>query len=306
MQHRPAQPPPAEEVVKMSTKSLVWSLITALVLFIASNALYVIKETEKGVLLKFGQVVNPDIKPGLHIKVPFVNNVRKFDGRVLTVDAQAERFLTLEKKALIVDSFAKFKVVDTARFYTATNGEIQRAMGLLAQRINDGLRNQVGIRTIQEVVSGERDELMRNITLELNKLANEELGVVVLDVRVKKIDLPPDVSDSVYRRMNAEREKEAREHRAQGQELAEGIRAAADREATVILSEAYRDAETIRGEGDAEATRIYASAFGNDPEFYSFTRSLRAYQDSFQGAGDILLLKPDSDFFKYLKSPDGD
>ena len=290
----------------MSTKSLVWSLITALVLFIASNALYVIKETEKGVLLKFGQVVNPDIKPGLHIKMPFVNNVRKFDGRVLTVDAQAERFLTLEKKALIVDSFAKFKVVDTARFYTATNGEIQRAVGLLAQRINDGLRNQVGIRTIQEVVSGERDELMRNITLELNKLANEELGVVVLDVRVKKIDLPPDVSDSVYRRMNAEREKEAREHRAQGQELAEGIRAAADREATVILSEAYRDAETIRGEGDAEATRIYASAFGNDPEFYSFTRSLRAYQDSFQGAGDILLVKPDSDFFKYLKSPDGD
>jgi modulator of FtsH protease HflC len=290
----------------MSTKSLVWSLITALVLFIASNALYVIKETEKGVLLKFGQVVNPDIKPGLHVKMPFVNNVRKFDGRVLTVDAQAERFLTLEKKALIVDSFAKFKVVDTARFYTATNGEIQRAVGLLAQRINDGLRNQVGIRTIQEVVSGERDELMRNITIELNKLANEELGVVVLDVRVKKIDLPPDVSDSVYRRMNAEREKEAREHRAQGQELAEGIRAAADREATVILSEAYRDAETIRGEGDAEATRIYASAFGNDPEFYSFTRSLRAYQDSFQGAGDILLLKPDSDFFKYLKSPDGD
>ncbi len=290
----------------MSTKSLVWSLITAFVLFIASNALYVIKETEKGVLLRFGEVVNPDIEPGLHIKVPFVNNVRKFDGRVLTVDAQAERFLTLEKKALIVDSFAKFKVVDTARFYTATNGEIQRATGLLSQRINDGLRNQVGIRTIQEVVSGERDQLMRNITLELNKLANEELGVVVLDVRVKKIDLPPDVSESVYQRMNAEREKEAREHRAQGQELAEGIRAAADREATVILSEAYRDAETIRGEGDAEATRIYASAFGNDPEFYSFTRSLRAYQDSFQGAGDILLLKPDSDFFKYLKSPDGE
>ncbi|MDA0953666.1 MAG: protease modulator HflC, partial [Proteobacteria bacterium] len=265
----------------MSTKSLVWGLITAFVLFIASNALYVIKETEKGVLLRFGEVVNPDIEPGLHIKVPFVNNVRKFDGRVLTVDAQAERFLTLEKKALIVDSFAKFKVVDTARFYTATNGEIQRATGLLSQRINDGLRNQVGIRTIQEVVSGERDQLMRNITLELNKLANEELGVVVLDVRVKKIDLPPDVSESVYQRMNAEREKEAREHRAQGQELAEGIRAAADREATVILSEAYRDAETIRGEGDAEATRIYASAFGNDPEFYSFTRSLRAYQDSF-------------------------
>lgn len=289
----------------MSTKSLVWSVITALVLMILNNTLYVIKETEKGVLLRFGEVVNPDIQPGLHVKFPFVNNVRKFDGRVLTVDAQAERFLTQEKKALVVDSFAKFRVIDTARFYTATNGEVQRAMGLLAQRINDGLRNEVGIRTIQEVVSGERDQLMRNITLDLNKVAAAELGVEVVDVRVKKIDLPPDVSDSVYRRMNAEREKEAREHRSQGQELAEGIRAAADREVTVILSEAYRDAETIRGTGDAEATRIYAEAFGSDQEFYSFTRSLRAYQDSFQGSGDILLLKPDSDFFKYLKNPEG-
>ncbi len=289
----------------MSTKSLVWSVLTALVLMILNNTLYVIKETEKGVLLRFGEVVNPDIQPGLHVKFPFVNNVRKFDGRVLTVDAQAERFLTQEKKALVVDSFAKFRVIDTARFYTATNGEVQRAMGLLAQRINDGLRNEVGIRTIQEVVSGERDQLMRNITLDLNKVAAAELGVEVVDVRVKKIDLPPDVSDSVYRRMNAEREKEAREHRSQGQELAEGIRAAADREVTVILSEAYRDAETIRGTGDAEATRIYAEAFGSDQEFYSFTRSLRAYQDSFQGSGDILLLKPDSDFFKYLKNPEG-
>ncbi len=289
----------------MSTKSLVYSLLTAFVLFIANNALYVIKETEKGVLLRFGEVVNPDIKPGLHVKVPFVNNVRKFDGRVLTVDAQAERFLTQEKKALVVDSYAKFRVIDTARFYTATNGEVQRAMGLLAQRINDGLRNQVGIRTIQEVVSGERDELMRNITVDLNKVAAAELGVEVVDVRVKKIDLPPDVSESVYRRMNAEREKEAREHRSQGQELAEGIRAAADREVTVLLSGAYRDAEIIRGEGDAEATSIYAEAFGADPEFYSFTRSLRAYQDSFQGSGDILLLKPDSDFFRYLKNPQG-
>jgi len=289
----------------MTTKSLVWSVLTALVLMILNNTLYVIKETEKGVLLRFGEVVNPDIQPGLHAKFPFVNNVRKFDGRVLTVDAQAERFLTQEKKALVVDSFAKFRVIDTARFYTATNGEVQRAMGLLAQRINDGLRNEVGIRTIQEVVSGERDQLMRNITLDLNKVAAAELGVEVVDVRVKKIDLPPDVSDSVYRRMNAEREKEAREHRSQGQELAEGIRAAADREVTVILSEAYRDAETIRGTGDAEATRIYAEAFGGDKEFYSFTRSLRAYQDSFQGSGDILLLKPDSDFFKYLKNPEG-
>ncbi len=178
-------------------------------------------------------------------------------------------------------------------------------MGLLSQRINDGLRNQVAARTIQEVVSGERDQLMEAITKELDVVAREELGVEIVDVRVKQIDLPPDVSESVYRRMNAEREKEAREHRAQGQELAEGIRAAADREVTVISANAYREAEQIRGDGDAEATRVYAESFNQDPEFYAFTRSLRAYQDAFQGAGDVLLIQPDSEFFRYLKDPKG-
>ena len=205
----------------------------------------------------------------------------------------------------IVDSYAKFRVSDTTKFYTATNGEETRAMGLLAQRINNGLRNQMGVRTIQEVVSGERDQLMLDLTKELNLRALEELGVVVVDVRVKKIDLPPDVSESVYRRMNAEREKEAREHRSQGQELAEGIRAAADREVTVIKANAYRDAEQVRGDGDAEATRIYADSFNQDKEFYAFTRSLRAYQESFQNSGDIMLIQPDSDFFKYLKDSSG-
>ncbi len=289
----------------MSGRNVTIILIAVLVLFIASNSLYVIKQTERAVLLQFGEVVNPDIKPGLHVKIPFVNNVRKFDGRVLTVDSQPERFFTQEQKALIVDSYAKFRVSDTSKFYTATNGEIDRAMALLAQRINDGLRNQVAIRTIQEVVSGERDELMADLTAAMTVVAQEELGVEVVDVRVKKIDLPPDVSESVYRRMNAEREKEAREHRSQGQELAEGIRAAADREVTVIKANAYRDAELIRGEGDAQATRVYADAFNQDPEFYSFTRSLRAYQDSFQGSGDMLLLQPDSEFFRYLKDPKG-
>ena len=212
-------------------------------------------DTERGVLLQFGEVVNPSIAPGLHWKIPFVNNVRKFDGRVLTVDSQPERFFTQEKKALIVDSYAKFRVKDTAKFYTATNGEESRAMGLLAQRINDGLRNEVAVRTIQEVVSGERDQLMAALMVNLDQLAQDELGVELVDVRVKKIDLPPDVSESVYRRMNAEREKEAREHRSQGQELAEGIRAAADREVTVLRANAYRESEEIRGEGDAEATR---------------------------------------------------
>ncbi|GHD38829.1 protease modulator HflC [Parahalioglobus pacificus] len=289
----------------MSGRNVTIILVAVLGLFVLSNSLYVIKETERGVLLRFGEVVDPDITPGLHFKVPFVNNVRKFDGRVLTVDSQPERFFTQEKKALIVDSYAKFRVADTAKFYTATNGEESRAMGLLSQRINDGLRNQVAVRTIQEVVSGERDQLMEAITAQLDVVARDELGVEVVDVRVKQIDLPPDVSESVYRRMNAEREKEAREHRAQGRELAEGIQAAADREVTVISANAYRDAEQIRGDGDAEATRIYADSFNQDPEFYSFTRSLRAYQDAFQGSGDVLLIQPDSEFFRYLKDPKG-
>lgn len=289
----------------MSSRNMTVLVVFALAIFIASNSLYVIKETERGVLLRFGEVVNPDIQPGLHWKIPFVNNVRKFEGRVLTVDSQPERFFTQEQKALIVDSYAKFQVSDTAKFYTATNGEEARAAGLLAQRINDGLRNQVAVRTVQEVVSGERDQLMEDITRELNAVALAELGVRVVDVRVKKIDLPPDVSESVYRRMNAEREKEARELRSQGQELAEGIRAAADREVTVITANAYKESEQIRGQGDALATSIYAEAFNQDPEFYSFTRSLKAYQESFQGQGDVLLLKPDSEFFRYLKDPSG-
>ncbi|MEE4203149.1 MAG: protease modulator HflC [Halieaceae bacterium] len=287
----------------MSGKQMWIGLLVALILIVASNSLYVISETERGVLLKFGQVVNPDLQPGLHVKVPFVNNVRKFDGRILTVDSSPERFFTQEKKALIVDSYAKFRVKDTSTYYTATNGEENRAAGLLAQRINDGLRNEVAGRTVQEVVSGERDELMEAITTELNSVALTELGVEVIDVRVKKIDLPPDVSESVYRRMNAEREKEARELRSQGEELAEGIRAAADREVTVIEANAYREAEVIRGEGDAEATRIYAEAFNRDPEFYAFVRSLRAYQDTFQGGNDILVVEPDSQFFQYMRDP---
>jgi membrane protease subunit HflC len=289
----------------MSGRNVTFILLAVLVLFLASNSLYVIKETERGVLLKFGEVINPDLKPGLHVKWPFVNSVRKFDGRILTVDSQPERFFTQEKKALIVDSYAKFKVANTAKFYTATNGEESRAMGLLAQRINNGLRNQVAVRTVQEVVSGEREQLMEALTAELTVVAQEELGVEVVDVRVKQIDLPPDVSESVYQRMNAEREKEAREHRSQGQELAEGIRAAADREVTVISANAYRDSELIRGEGDATATGVYADAFNQDPEFYSFTRSLRAYQDSFQGGSDIMLIQPDSEFFRYLKDSSG-
>ncbi len=289
----------------MGGRNMVVLVAVALALLLANSSLYVIKQTERGVLLRFGEVVKPDLQPGLHVKIPFVNTVRKFDGRLITVDSTPERFFTQEQKALIVDSYAKFRIKDTERFYTATNGEMARAQVLLAQRINNGLRNQVASRTIQEVVSGERDQLMQALTAELTAVAQEVLGVEVVDVRVKKFDLPPDVSESVYRRMNAEREKEARERRSQGQELAEGIRAAADREVTVIQANAFRDAELVRGEGDATATRIYAEAFDRDPEFYSFTRSMRAYQQSFDGNGDILLIQPDSEFFRYLNDPRG-
>jgi len=282
------------------------NLLGTLIFFgfiVLSNAVYVISETQRGVLLKFGEVVNSDLEPGLHWKVPFVDSVRKFDGRILTVDSTPERFFTQEQKQLIVDSYAKFRVVDTAKYYTATSGEEFRAAALLSQRINDDLRNQVAGRSVQEVVSGERDQLMEAVKARLNETVLTELGVEVIDVRVKKIDLPNEVSQSVYRRMNAEREKEARELRSEGKEIAEGMRAEADRKVTVIEAEAVRDAEIIRGDGDATATRIYADSFNRDPEFYAFTRSLNAYQQTFANGSDIMLLQPDSQFFQYLRDP---
>ena len=282
------------------------NLLGTLIFFgfiVLSNAVFVISETQRGVLLKFGEVVNSDLEPGLHFKIPFVDSVRKFDGRILTVDSTPERFFTQEQKQLIVDSYAKFRVVDTAKYFTATSGEEFRAAALLSQRINDDLRNQVAGRSVQEVVSGERDQLMEAVKSRLNETVLTELGVEVIDVRVKKIDLPNEVSQSVYRRMNAEREKEARELRSEGKEIAEGMRAEADRKVTVIEAEAVRDAEIIRGDGDATATRIYADSFNRDPEFYAFTRSLNAYQQTFANGSDIMLLQPDSQFFQYLRDP---
>lgn len=282
------------------------NLLGTLIFFgfiVLSNSVFVISETERGVLLKFGEVVDSDLEPGIDFKVPFVDSVRKFDGRILTVDSTPERFFTQEQKQLIVDSYAKFRVVDTAKYYTATSGEEFRAAALLSQRINDDLRNQVAGRSVQEVVSGERDQLMEAVKDRLNESVLTELGVEVIDVRVKKIDLPNEVSQSVYRRMNAEREKEARELRSEGKEIAEGMRAEADRKVTVIEAEAVRDAEIIRGDGDATATRIYADSFNRDPEFYAFTRSLNAYQQTFANGSDIMLLQPDSQFFQYLRDP---
>ena len=271
------------------------------VIFI-SQSIYVVTEIERAVKLRFGEIVQFDVEPGLHFKLPIINSIRYFDSRILTLDAQPQRYLTSEKKALMVDSFIKWRVKDVAKYFTTTGGDEERAKRLLSQRVDTGLRNEFGVRTVKEVVSGERDELMTSLATMLDKIAQQELGVEVVDLRVKKIDLPTEVSDSVYDRMRTERERLARELRAQGNEVAEKIRATADKDKTVILADAYREAEVIKGNGDAEATATYADAYTKDPEFYDFTRSLQAYQATFQSKGDILLIDPDSDFFKYLNN----
>jgi|TARA_B100002051_G_C16694103_1_gene617194 membrane protease subunit HflC len=286
----------------MNNRTLVLALIVLALTVLGMNSLFIVTEMQRAVLLEFGKVVQDDIKPGLHVKLPIINEVRKFDGRILTSDAPPERFLTLEKKAVIVDSFAKFKIDNVETYYTATSGDERRAEELLKERINTGLRNEISKRTLYEVVSGERDELMNVLTTNLNEVAQQQLGVSVVDVRVKRIDLPPEVSQSVYDRMNTERDIEAREHRAKGQELAVGIRADADKQQEVLIAEAYSSAEEIRGEGDAKAAAIYAGAFQKDKDFYEFYRSMSAYQRTFSNKGDVLLIQPDSEFFKYMNS----
>ena len=289
----------------MSNRSVGILIALGIVVMVLANTLYIVKETERAVMLEFGKLVKTDIKPGLHIKFPLINEVRKFDARILTVDARPEDFLNAEKKGMIVDSFVKWRIIDVGTYYTKTNGEEARAARLISQRANEGLRNQFGKRTLHEVVSGERDQLMHELVESLNSMTQSEMGVEIVDVRVKRIDLPDQVSDSVFDRMRAGREREAREHRSQGKEQAEIIRADADRKRTVIEAEAYREAEKLRGDGDASSAAIYASAYNKDPEFYSFVRSLAAYKSAFQSKGDVLLVDPKGDFFKYLKSSDG-
>jgi len=285
------------------SKSAIISLITLIVTFaVLVSCVYVVDEREIAIKLQFGEIVETDIKPGVHFKLPFFQNVRKFDARILTLDTRPERFLTVGKKFVIVDSFIKWRIVDVKAYYKATAGNRWQATTLLSNSTNKGLRDEFASRSLTEVVSGERDELMSIITATLNEQTQSEFGINVIDVRVKGIDLPEDLSKNVYRRMSTEREREARETRSQGKELAEGIKANADRQKTVLVAEAYREAEQTRGEGDAIAANTYASAFNKDPEFYSFTRSLKAYTETFSGKDDILLLKPDSDFFKYMKN----
>jgi len=279
--------------------------ILALIILLA-NSLYIVTDKQTAILLRFGEIIDPKIESGLHFKIPILNTVRKFDSRVLTLDAIPQPYFTEEKKRLIVDAFVKWRISDNEQFYiTSSGGQLSALRTLLTQRVDEGLRNQFGKRTVQDVISGERDQLMKALTADLNKVANAELGVEVIDVRVKKIELPSEVNDSVYNRMRTERERLAQELRAEGNEIAEEIRANADKERTVILADAYKTAEIIKGEGDAEATSTYAKAFNKDPEFYEFTRSLSAYQSTFENKSDVLLIDPESDFFKYLDSSFG-
>ena len=286
----------------MKKSTIFISAVIFIAVIFISQSIYVVTEIERAVKLRFGEIVQFDVEPGLHFKWPIVNSIRYFDSRILTLDAQPQRYLTSEKKALMVDSFIKWRVKDVARYFTTTGGDEERAKRLLSQRVDTGLRNEFGVRTVKEVVSGERDELMTSLTIALDMIAQQELGVEVVDLRVKKIDLPTEVSDSVYDRMRTERQRLARELRAQGNEVAEKIRATADKDKTVILADAYREAEVLKGNGDAEATATYAAAYTKDPEFYDFTRSLQAYQATFESKGDILIIDPDSDFFKYLNN----
>jgi len=284
----------------MGQTKVIVGIILAAVVVIASFSLFTVDEREKAILFRLGEIVRTDFKPGLHWQTPFVNNVRKFDSRIQTLDAEPERYLTSEKKNVIVDSFVKWRINDVANYYTATGGDALTTNLRLSQIIKDGLRGEFAKRTIQEAISGERREIMDIIT----ELANKEaraFGIEIIDVRIKRVDFPPEISDSVYNRMRAERQRVAKDLRSRGAEAAEKIRAEADRQRTVIIADAYRDAEKLRGEGDAAATEIYANAYGKDVEFFSLYRSLNAYKKSFSNKGDVLVIQPNSEFFKYFK-----
>ena len=289
----------------MNIKSIlqnIWPVALVVALLIGSQFIYRVTEIERGVLLRFGQLAEADIKPGLHFKIPIVNNVRKFDARIITLEPPEAEYLTIEKKALIVDYYVKWRIANVAKFYTATNGDETVANRILSARVDTTLRNQFGERTVFEVVSGERDLLIDEIIEELNTVAQQELGIAVIDVRIKKINLPRNVSAAVFERMTTERERLAQELRSQGQEASEGIRADADKQSEIIEAEAFRDAEKIRGEGDAEAARIYAQAYSRNPEFYEFYRTINAYREIFKNSGDLLVLEPDSEFLQLLQT----
>lgn len=284
----------------MAQTKMIGLVILVIFLVVGAMSIFIVDQREKAILFKFGEIVSTDFEPGLHFKIPFVNNVRKFDSRIQTMDADPERYLTSEKKNVVVDSFVKWRINNVAKYFTATGGDAVRANERLSQFIKDGLRGEFGRRTIHDVVSGERNDIMNNLNIAANEQA-KEFGIAIIDVRIKRIDLDKSISDSVFRRMEAERTRVAKDLRAKGEQEAETIRAKADRERTIILADAYRKAEQIRGEGDGTSANIYANAFNQDKEFYALYRSLGAYKKVFADKDDMLVLQPKSEFFKYFK-----
>jgi membrane protease subunit HflC len=280
-------------------KSSYLLVFAALIVGIAFNSFFIVDEKEKAIVFQFGEAVRTDIDVGFSFKLPIVQEVKKYDARIQTLDEAPDRILTVESKYLLVDSFIKYRISDVLTFYKANNGSFNSLNSLLGQRSEFILKNQFGKRTVKEVVSGERDELMSTMLNQLNDSV-VDLGVEIIDFRVKRIDLPSNLSNSVYERMRTERNRLAEELRSEGKEIAREIRAIADKDKVVILAEAYKKSEQLRGEGDAEATAIYAEAYSVDPEFYEFTRSLKAYTETFQNKSDVMLIDSESEFFKYL------
>ena len=283
----------------MSGKSMMWTILAVIVVAIGSSTVYYVDEREKAIVFQFGEIVRSNDEPGIHFKAPLINNVKFFDSRVQTMDSDPELYLTREKKNLVVDSFVKWRITNAADYYTRLGGLVSNARNRLAQRVNDALRSEFGNRSVQQVISGDRVEIMDVV----RQLTNEEtasLGIEVLDVRLKRVDLDPDISERVYQRMEAERSRVAKDLRARGAEAAERIRADADRDRAIILAEARQAAQEVKGQGDAQATSIYADAFTRDREFYRMYRSLNAYRNTFATPDNLLVIEPDSEFFRYF------
>ncbi len=287
--------------MKKHTSTLLGAI--AALFFLASSALFIVDQRQHAIVFQLGEVVDVKTTPGLYFKIPLVQNVRYFESRIMTMDTvEPERFITSEKKNVLVDLFVKWRIVDVKQYYISVRGDEMLAQTRLAQTVNSSMRDEFGNRTVHDVVSGERDKIMEIMRQKADADARK-IGVEVVDVRLKRVDLPVEVSESVYRRMEAERKRVANELRSTGAAESEKIRADADRQREVILAEAYRKAQEVKGEGDAKASSIYAGAFQQNPEFYSFYRSLEAYKQTFKNKGDMMVLEPGSEFFKYLKNP---
>jgi membrane protease subunit HflC len=275
------------------------------VLLLASLSAFTVDQREYALVFRLGEIISVKKAPGLYFKVPMVDNVRYFDNRILTLNwVEPDRFITSEKKNVLVDSFVKWRITDPAKYYVSVKGDELQAERRLSQTVNDGLRAEFGKRTIHDVVSGERSQIMEILRQRADR-DSRQMGIQVLDVRLKRVDLPQEVSESVYQRMEAERKRVANELRSQGAGAAEKIRADADRQREIIIAEAFREAQRTKGEGDAKASEIYAQSYGKNPEFYSFYRSLEAYRNSFKSKSDVLVLEPNSDFFKYMRDAGG-